>query len=75
MSDYYKLREHVGHNLTVVDYASGEELAVECEDCHTVLYSVEPDCGWDRVAAGRDDSDEWLDRTLDDDDDEGDEDE
>ncbi len=38
---YEKLLAHIGHKLTVADYGDGEELAVECEDCHTVLYTEE----------------------------------
>ena len=41
MSFYEKLRQHVGHNLTVVDYGDGLEYSVECEDCHEVIISEE----------------------------------
>lgn len=38
---YTKLKEHIGHKLTVANYGDGLELAVECEDCHCVLYTEE----------------------------------
>jgi len=34
---YDKLAEHIGHNVVVVTYGDGENVAIECEDCCTVL--------------------------------------
>ncbi len=36
---YEKLKDHIGHKLTVFNYGLGAEFTVECEDCNTVLYS------------------------------------
>lgn len=36
---YEKLKDHIGHKLTVVSYGMGVELSVECEKCNAVLYS------------------------------------
>ena len=34
---YRKLFWHVGHNLECVNYANGENIAIECVDCGTVI--------------------------------------
>ena len=40
---YEKLIAHVGHNIEVVTYGSGEPIsvAIECVDCHEVLCEAE----------------------------------
>lgn len=35
--DYSSLAAHVGHKIECVTYAGGENVAVECVDCNTVL--------------------------------------
>ena len=37
---FNKLKEHIGHNLTIANYGDLENLAIECECCHTVIYDV-----------------------------------
>lgn len=34
---YEKLKDHIGHKLTVFNYSLGVELTIECEKCHVVL--------------------------------------
>jgi hypothetical protein len=34
---YTQLEEHVGHQLEVVSYANGVNIAIECIDCGCVL--------------------------------------
>lgn len=36
-SCYTDLKEHIGHNIRCVQYGDGDNVAVECEDCHVVL--------------------------------------
>lgn len=36
---YEKLKQHIGHKLTVFNYGLGAEFTVECEDCNSVLYT------------------------------------
>jgi len=36
---YEKLKDHIGHKLTVFNYGLGVEFTVECEDCSCVLYT------------------------------------
>jgi hypothetical protein len=40
---YEKLAAHIGHKVVVVQYAEGENVAVECEDCHEVLTDEDRD--------------------------------
>lgn len=35
--EFQKLLSHVGHKLSCVVYGEQENVAVECEDCGTVL--------------------------------------
>lgn len=37
METYNDLLRHAGHRLTVVTYAYGENVALECETCAEVL--------------------------------------
>ena len=37
VSSYRDLASHIGHHVEVVEYAGGENVAVECVTCHTVL--------------------------------------
>lgn len=36
-AQYEKLKTHIGHKIACVSYAKGLNLAIECEDCGTVL--------------------------------------
>ena len=36
---YAKIRGHYGHKIVIASYGEGEEYAVECEDCSTVVVS------------------------------------
>lgn len=36
-SYYEELKSHVGHKMSCVHYADYQNIAVECEDCNTVL--------------------------------------
>lgn len=38
---YQDLREHVGHELELVMYARGANVAIECVTCGTVLLSAD----------------------------------
>jgi len=38
---YDKLAEHIGHAIVVVTYGDGENVAVECTDCCTVLVDAD----------------------------------
>lgn len=38
---YKGLQFHVGHDIVCVQYAGGENLAIECEDCGLVLLSAD----------------------------------
>lgn len=35
------MREHAGHEIVIVDYAGGENVAMECEDCNEVLHDAD----------------------------------
>lgn len=37
VSQYGKLTEHVGHDVSCVEYGDGVNVAIECEDCNEVL--------------------------------------
>lgn len=37
VASHAELAFHVGHHITCVSYADGENVALECEDCGTVL--------------------------------------
>jgi hypothetical protein len=37
ISSYADLTVHIGHNVVVVCYGDGENVAIECEDCGMVL--------------------------------------
>ena len=38
---YAGLAEHVGHQIVCVDYAGGENVAIECETCGCVLIDAD----------------------------------
>ena len=43
----YKLADHIGHHLVCVGYGQGDitNVAVECEDCNEVIYSLDAPTG------------------------------
>jgi len=42
---YDGIKEHLGHELEIADYGDGENVAIECVTCYTVLVDVnEEDC-------------------------------
>jgi transcription antitermination factor NusG len=34
---YSDLKKHIGHKISVVSYGNGENIAIECDDCNTIL--------------------------------------
>ena len=38
---YEGLQSHIGHDIVCVQYAGGENHAIECEDCGVVLLSAD----------------------------------
>ena len=36
-NNYTELKAHYGHKIVVACYGKGDNYAVECEDCNTVL--------------------------------------
>jgi hypothetical protein len=38
---YIGLREHVGHELEIVSYADGMNIAIECIECNCVLVDAD----------------------------------
>ena len=44
---FESLRSHIGHDIVVVSYGDDYNVAIECEDCNVVLYSLDnPDIKW-----------------------------
>ena len=40
-SEFERLRSHFGHKIEVAVYGDDQNVAIECMDCHEVLYSVD----------------------------------
>ncbi len=40
VDNYDELVTHVGHNIVVVNYGC-DNVAVECEDCHIILFDYD----------------------------------
>jgi hypothetical protein len=38
---YDRIESHIGHSLEAVSYASGENVAVECEECGSVVFDYD----------------------------------
>ena len=36
---YSILKDHIDHEIVITEYEANEEIAIECEDCYTVLIS------------------------------------
>jgi hypothetical protein len=38
-TEYDKYAEHVGHDIEIVMYGAGENVAIECMDCYVIIAS------------------------------------
>jgi len=41
MTTYDKIAQHVGHDVEIVSYADGENVAIECLDCGEIIFDAD----------------------------------